>query len=71
MRHVVSFPVPPYLMVYRLTIGGIMDKVFVDRLVTVLFFGIILVAAIALHVWNASEYRHHCPEPHLTRLCVE
>jgi hypothetical protein len=48
-----------------------MDKVFVDRLVTVVFFLVVLAAAIALHVWNAQEYNHHCPPDELTRLCVE
>ena len=48
-----------------------MDKVFVDRLVTVVFFLVLIIAAIWLHVWNWAEYSHHCPPENLTRLCVE
>jgi hypothetical protein len=48
-----------------------MDKVMIDRVVTVVFFLVFLIAAIALHVWNHQEYRHHCPEHRMTRLCVE
>jgi hypothetical protein len=43
----------------------------IDRLVTVVVFVLLLLAAIWLHVWNTNEYNHHCPEERLTRLCVE
>ena len=48
-----------------------MDKVFLDRLVTVVFFVVLILAAIALHVFNHEQYNHHCPPERLTRLCVE
>ena len=48
-----------------------MDKVFLDRLVTLVFVLFFLIAAIWLHVWNGAEYNHHCPAERLTRLCVE
>ncbi len=48
-----------------------MDKVFVDRTVTVLFVLLFLLAAIWLHLDNAAEYANHCPPERLTRLCVE
>jgi hypothetical protein len=48
-----------------------MDKVFLDRAVTVLVLLLLLVAAIVLHVHNAQEYANHCPPERLTRLCVE
>jgi hypothetical protein len=43
----------------------------IDRLVTLLFVLLLLVAAIVLHVRNAQEYANHCPPERLTRLCVE
>jgi hypothetical protein len=58
-------------MVYRLTVGGVMDKVMIDRVVTVLFVLLFLAAAITLHLGNQAEYKHHCPPERLTRLCVE
>jgi len=58
-------------MVYRLTIGGVMDKVMIDRLVTVVFFLVLIIAAIWLHFENREQYNHHCPPERLTRLCVE
>jgi len=48
-----------------------MDKVFVDRVVTVVVFVLLILAAIWLHVEIAAEYNHHCPAGRLTRLCVE
>ena len=48
-----------------------MDKVMIDRAVTVFFVLLFLVAAIWLHLENAAEYNHHCPANELTRLCVE
>lgn len=48
-----------------------MDKVFIDRAVLVVFFLLLIIAAIWLHLDNAAEYNHHCPDPTLTRLCVE
>jgi hypothetical protein len=48
-----------------------MDKVMIDRVVTVLFVLLFLAAAITLHLGNQAEYKHHCPPERLTRLCVE
>jgi len=48
-----------------------MDKVFLDRLVVVGFFLVLIIAAIALHVCNQEEWNHHCPPDRMTRLCVE
>ena len=48
-----------------------MDKVFVDRVVTVVVFVLLILAVIWLHVENREQHAHFCPNDRLTRLCVD